>query len=114
MCIRDSTYNCVAHPFNQKTFNDGYHIEHHIHSRRHWSEMPQHSLETASEYAKEDAIVFQGMDFMTVGLCVFFRQYGKLADSFVDHQTPRRSDADITSLLQSRLKPVIRAKVHAA
>ena len=24
----------------QRTFNDGYHLEHHVNSRRHWTEVP--------------------------------------------------------------------------
>merc|ERR1712166_768259 len=114
-CNYHLTYNCVDHPFNQKTFNDGYHIEHHIHSRRHWSEMPQHSLETQSKYAEQDAVVFHGLDFMSVGVCVFFQRYKTLVRAFVDTKSPRRSDAEIEKMLRSRLVPIIRQpKVVAA
>jgi len=102
------TYNIVDAPFNQKTFNDGYHIEHHIHSRRHWSEMPAHSLAAINEYANEDAIVFKNLDFIAVGVLIFCRAYKILARNFVDVRSTKRSDAEIEALLRSRLVPIIR------
>mmetsp|Transcript_4617 Transcript_4617/g.16796 ORF Transcript_4617/g.16796 Transcript_4617/m.16796 type:complete len:84 (-) Transcript_4617:416-667(-) len=38
-CNYHLTYNIINTPLNQKTFNDGYHLEHHVQSRRHWSEV---------------------------------------------------------------------------
>lgn len=32
--------NHLCVPFNMLTFNDGYHITHHVNSHCHWSEMP--------------------------------------------------------------------------
>lgn len=104
------TYNIVNAPFNQKTFNDGYHIEHHIHARRHWSEMPAHSLEAIDEYAREDAIIFKELDFIAVGVLIFCRAYKTLARNFVDVRSPKRSDAEIEALLRSRLVPITRTK----
>ena len=31
-------------PFNMVTFNDGYHITHHVNSHCHWSQMPMHFI----------------------------------------------------------------------
>ena len=48
------TYNCVAAKDNQQTFNDGYHVIHHVNSRLHWSEMPQKFIDTIQKHGEED------------------------------------------------------------
>ena len=40
-CNYHLTYNVINTPNNQSSFNDGYHIEHHLQSRRHWTELPE-------------------------------------------------------------------------
>ncbi len=49
-----STYNCIAAADNQRTYNDGYHIQHHLNSRLHWSAMPQRFLDTLAEHEEHD------------------------------------------------------------
>jgi len=56
-------YNCVNCPDNMKTFNDGYHIVHHIQSQLHWSELPQGFIQDLDNCIKEDAIIFNGIGF---------------------------------------------------
>ena len=48
------TYSCVAHADNQRSFNDGYHVQHHLNSRLHWSELPARFLETMPLHAAAD------------------------------------------------------------
>ena len=40
-CVGGGRYNCVNHFENQKTFNDGYHVIHHIKPGLHWTMLPQ-------------------------------------------------------------------------
>ena len=47
------TYSCVGHAANQRTGNDGYHIQHHLNSRLHWSELPGKLLATLPQHAEE-------------------------------------------------------------
>ena len=47
-------YNVVNCADNQRTFNDGYHIQHHLNSRLHWSELPGRFRETLDAHAAED------------------------------------------------------------
>ena len=47
------TYNCVACADNAITFNDGYHIQHHLNSKTHWSDLPKCFLESLEEHAAQ-------------------------------------------------------------
>ncbi len=49
-----STYNCLACADNSRTYNDGYHIIHHLNSRLHWSELPQRFIDTLQEHDEND------------------------------------------------------------
>jgi hypothetical protein len=49
-----STYNCIACRDNRYTYNDGYHIMHHLNSRTHWSELPTRFLDLLDEHDKHD------------------------------------------------------------
>ncbi len=48
------TYSCVAHADNQRSFNDGYHVQHHLNSRLHWSELPARFLKMMAQHAAAD------------------------------------------------------------
>lgn len=51
------TYNCLNTMDNQKTFNDGYHIMHHMNSRTHWSELPVLFLKNLDQHAASEGIL---------------------------------------------------------
>jgi len=48
------TYNCIACPDNARTYNDGYHILHHLNSRLHWRQLPAHFLDTLADHDDRD------------------------------------------------------------
>lgn len=62
------TYSCLNHIDNQRTYNDGYHIQHHADSRLHWTLLPQRFMDTLPQHAAEDALVFHGVHFFDVGI----------------------------------------------
>ena len=47
------TYNCVACTDNAITFNDGYHIQHHLNSMTHWSDLPKRFSDSLDEHAAQ-------------------------------------------------------------
>lgn len=102
------TYDIINSPTNQRTFNDGYHIQHHLNSKRHWTQLPVSFQEHQDEMATHDCIVFSGLSFVEVGLCVFLRRYDKLAAHFVDIRNRNLKPCQIEEILRARLRPVHR------
>ena len=100
------TYNVVNDECNQRSFNDGYHTEHHLNSRKHWSELPASFAENIKTYAAEDAIVFEKLDPITVGLLVFLQKYDTLAKHLVQFRKPARTTAEVETFLRARLVPI--------
>lgn len=47
-------YNCVGVADNQRTFNDGYHVVHHLNSKVHWADMPAQFEATLERQAAND------------------------------------------------------------
>jgi fatty acid desaturase len=98
-----NSITCINSTYNRRCFNDGYHIGHHLKSTRHWTEMPGELLANAENYDCEGAIVFSGLDFFGVWLCLMAKRYDVLARRFValGERAPRRED-EIKALLRSR------------
>eukprot|EP00850_Spirogloea_muscicola_P011254 SM000069S20691 [mRNA] locus=s69:213200:215070:+ [translate_table: standard] len=100
------TYNLVQSADNQKTFNDGYHIVHHVNSKLHWTELPKRFIETLGKHAEEDALVFNGLGFFDVGILVFAGRLDVLANRYVNLGQKQRSQEEIIALLRERLRPI--------
>jgi fatty acid desaturase len=101
-----NSITCINSPYNQRCFNDGYHIGHHIKMNRHWSEMPEDFARNVDEYAREGAIVFEGLDNFSVWLLLMLGRYDWLAKRYVDLSDTKKSPAEITALLQERTRPI--------
>jgi fatty acid desaturase len=51
---------------NARSFNDGYHVLHHLNGRTHWSELPDALAASLERHAARDALCFIGISFFEV------------------------------------------------
>lgn len=101
-----NSITCINSGYNQRAFNDGYHIGHHLKANRHWTEMPKDFLDNREMYVREGAVVFQGIDFFLVSILLWTGQWGVLARRYVRLDGKPRSDEDVIAMLKSRVRPV--------
>ncbi len=99
-----NSITCINSGYNRRCFNDGYHIGHHLKATRHWTELPEDFLRNGSMYAAEDAIVFSGIDFFGVWVCLMLKRYNLLAKRFVQLGEVARSNEETVALLRSRTR----------
>ncbi|MCB9638785.1 MAG: fatty acid desaturase [Myxococcales bacterium] len=104
-CYRNSI-TAINSRYNQRCFNDGYHIGHHLKPGRHWTELPVEFEESLDEYAKEDAVIFHGIDFVGVWALLMFHRYDKLAEIYVNIGQPERTKEELMAFLHARTRPV--------
>jgi fatty acid desaturase len=97
-----NSITCINSTYNRRCFNDGYHIGHHLKATRHWTEMPEELSRNLSTYEAERAVVFHGIDFFGVWLCLMAGRYDWLARRFVSLGEARPSTEEIIALLRSR------------
>jgi len=99
-----SSITSINTRYNRRCFNDGYHILHHVNPRCHWTEHPIEFEKALPEYAAHDAIVFDGVDYFQIWVCLMFGRWGRLADRFVRLKgAPERSRDDVIAFLKSRV-----------
>jgi fatty acid desaturase len=101
-----SSITCINSRYNRRCFNDGYHIGHHLQARAHWTEYPVEFENNLELYAKNDAIVFEGLDFFMVWLLLMTGRWSMLARAFVQLPgAPVRNEREIIAFLKERMEP---------
>jgi fatty acid desaturase len=108
-----NSITCINSLYNRRCFNDGYHIGHHLKSTRHWTEMPEDFRINAATYGKEGAIVFAGLDFFSVWMCLMAKRYDILARHFVSLGDSPPDVAALVDLLRSRTQWTERREAFA-
>mmetsp|Transcript_14386 Transcript_14386/g.37321 ORF Transcript_14386/g.37321 Transcript_14386/m.37321 type:complete len:463 (-) Transcript_14386:383-1771(-) len=100
--------NHVNAPFNMLTFNDGYHITHHVSSICHWSEMPLHFINNLDKYEEGGAIIFKNINFDEVSFAVFAGEPGlrRLAKKVVQITPVHKSEDELVAMFRRRLRPI--------
>lgn len=100
-CYRNSI-TCINVFYNKQCFNDGYHIIHHITPNMHYTDMPREFMANTATYAKEKAVVFEGLDFFMVWVLLMVKNYKYLAKKFVQLDDSYESQEQIISFLKTR------------
>lgn len=102
-----NSITCINSRYNKRCFNDGYHIHHHVRARTHWSELPAEFEANKAEYGRQDAIVFEGVDFFQVWMMLMLGRWDALADRFVQLPgAPMRDRDAVIAFLKSRVQPI--------
>ena len=101
-----NSITCINTVYNQKCFNDGYHIGHHLKPHMHWTDMPVDFQKNADKYGENQAIVFESLDYHQIWWKLMNKRYDQLAEHVVDLGHNFRSKEEIVALLQSRTKPI--------
>ncbi|SHI62660.1 Fatty acid desaturase [Hymenobacter daecheongensis DSM 21074] len=100
-CYTNSV-TCINTNYNHKCWNDGYHISHHLKPALHWTDHPNHFRQNLDQYAKNDAIVFDGIHFLHIFVYLMTRRYDLLAKNFVNLGERYHNDAEVIELLKAR------------
>ncbi len=95
-CLTNTTYNW-------KCYNDGYHIVHHVKPAMHWTEMAQWYDDHKDEFARQDAIVFDGIqNNQQIWWLLMTGDYDTLARKLVDFKG--RTHEERVAFLQARVR----------
>lgn len=99
-----ASITCINSRYNRRSFNDGYHISHHLVANRHWTDHPGELEDNVETYRENDAIMFEGLDFFLVWLLLMLKRYDTLANHFVELRDEPRPKEEIIALMKRRLK----------
>jgi fatty acid desaturase len=105
-CLYRNSITCINTRYNRRAWNDGYHIGHHLKPSLHWSQMPADFTAHVPDYAREGALVFEGLDYFQIWALLMMKCHGVLARHVVALDGATRSLEDTIALLKSRLRPV--------
>lgn len=101
-----NSVTCINVKFNHKCWNDGYHISHHIDPTMHWTDHPRYFREHLTDFARERAVVFDGLNYLDIFGLLLRDRYDVLAQHFVNVGNVYKDDEEVIAFLRSRTAPV--------
>lgn len=105
-----SSINCINTVYNKTCWNDGYHIIHHLRPGMHYTDMPGEFLKRKDEFAKNKAIVFDGIHYLHVFFYLLTKRYDKLADNLVNINNMFASREQAILFLKERTRKIPRER----
>lgn len=101
-----NSITCINVKYNHKCWNDGYHISHHERPAMHWTEHPVHFQKTLAKYAANKAVVFDGLDYGRIFLCLMQKRYDVLVKHLVNIDGTFKSDEEAIAFLKERTQRI--------
>jgi fatty acid desaturase len=102
-----SSINCINTAYNKICWNDGYHIIHHLRPGMHYTDMPAEFLKRKDEFARQKAIVFDGIHYLHIFTWLLTKRYDKLADNLVNiNGNMFNSREEAIALLKERTRKI--------
>jgi hypothetical protein len=101
-----NSITCINSRYNRRAFNDGYHVDHHLKPRQHWTELPNDLIADPAEFAKNGSIIFTGIDFFIVWGALMLKRYDFLASHYVSADDSERPKDEIVEMLRARTRPI--------
>lgn len=101
-----NSITCINVKYNHKCWNDGYHISHHQRPAMHWSEHPTFFQKTLDKYSQNQAIVFDGLDFLGVFYNLMRKRYDVLASHAVNVNGAFTSEAELIAVMRYRTQAI--------
>ncbi|MCU0334234.1 MAG: fatty acid desaturase [Chitinophagaceae bacterium] len=100
-------YNCINTTYNQKCWNDGYHLIHHLKPGLHYTEMPKEFLRIQDRMAAEKTLVFDGIHYLHLFAWLMTKRYDRMADHLVNLQNSFESKEEAMRILRERTRKVL-------
>lgn len=100
-----NTTDCIGSSVNGRAFNVGYHSVHHMWPTAHWTTLSERF--DPERWGRADAVVLRDLNYPQVWWLLMTRQYGALAERFVQLPgAPTRTRAEVVDLLRHRVQPI--------
>jgi hypothetical protein len=101
-----NSITCINSRYNERAFNDGYHISHHIRPTRHWTDHPKELEVNWKKYRDNGSVIFEGTDFFEVWGLLMLKRYDVLARKYVDLREDKLSRDEVVELLKERTRKI--------
>ncbi|GAB4030262.1 fatty acid desaturase family protein [Spirosoma gilvum] len=101
-----NSITCINVKYNKKCWNDGYHISHHVRPGMHWTEHPTFFLKTIDKYAKNQAIIFDGLDFLQIFFLLMRGRYDVLVKNMVNANGAFANEEEALAVLRRRTQRI--------